>query len=336
VRSAVIGATESDLDAGSGQIVELLEYRSGSGDPGAVGPDTVGSCHLSLQVAPDGVGAVVRGPHHDRVLSQPELVEDVQDPAGEVVNLDQNVGPVPVLGLTHALRIGDRRIVHLRVRQVHVEGPPFIGAPGHEVDRRLGDPPVEPGPELRIVGGDYLMLLALFPRIDRLRLQRDLLGPGIRPGGHRGIREVRLHRPQDLVGGPGAPQRLVEPEVDRAALLGVATEVPLAPHSGRIARIGQRLSDCHFPARHPVLAGHGDRAGTGTDGMPAGQKRGAARRALRLDVKVQQPQTIGGELVDPGRRSAAEYAAAVAAELAPSEIVPVKNTMFGFPCPAMR
>jgi lactoylglutathione lyase len=41
----------ADLDAGSGQIVELLEYRSGSGDPGAVGPDTVGSCHLSLQVA---------------------------------------------------------------------------------------------------------------------------------------------------------------------------------------------------------------------------------------------------------------------------------------------
>jgi catechol 2,3-dioxygenase-like lactoylglutathione lyase family enzyme len=41
----------ADLDAGSGQIVELLEYRSGSEDRGSVGPDTVGSCHLSLQVA---------------------------------------------------------------------------------------------------------------------------------------------------------------------------------------------------------------------------------------------------------------------------------------------
>lgn len=41
----------ADLDAGNGQVVELLEYASPHGDRGAHGPDTVGSCHLSLQVA---------------------------------------------------------------------------------------------------------------------------------------------------------------------------------------------------------------------------------------------------------------------------------------------
>ncbi len=41
----------ADLDAQDGQIIELLEYRSAGGDPSARGPDTVGSCHLSLQVA---------------------------------------------------------------------------------------------------------------------------------------------------------------------------------------------------------------------------------------------------------------------------------------------
>jgi catechol 2,3-dioxygenase-like lactoylglutathione lyase family enzyme len=41
----------ADLDAGNGQVVELLEYRSPNGDRGACGPDTVGTCHLSLQVA---------------------------------------------------------------------------------------------------------------------------------------------------------------------------------------------------------------------------------------------------------------------------------------------
>lgn len=41
----------ADLDAGNGQVVELLEYGSPNEDRDAHGPDTVGSCHLSLQVA---------------------------------------------------------------------------------------------------------------------------------------------------------------------------------------------------------------------------------------------------------------------------------------------
>jgi catechol 2,3-dioxygenase-like lactoylglutathione lyase family enzyme len=40
----------ADLDAGNGQIIELLEYGSADGDGRAPGPDTVGGCHLSLQV----------------------------------------------------------------------------------------------------------------------------------------------------------------------------------------------------------------------------------------------------------------------------------------------
>jgi catechol 2,3-dioxygenase-like lactoylglutathione lyase family enzyme len=40
----------ADLDAGHGQIVELLEYASARGDGRAFGPDTAGRCHLSLQV----------------------------------------------------------------------------------------------------------------------------------------------------------------------------------------------------------------------------------------------------------------------------------------------
>jgi glyoxylase I family protein len=41
----------ADLDAGNGQLIELLEYRSKNGDGHALSPDTVGSCHLSLEVA---------------------------------------------------------------------------------------------------------------------------------------------------------------------------------------------------------------------------------------------------------------------------------------------
>jgi catechol 2,3-dioxygenase-like lactoylglutathione lyase family enzyme len=40
----------ADLDAGNGQIVELLEYASARRGDRPPGPDLAGSCHLSLQV----------------------------------------------------------------------------------------------------------------------------------------------------------------------------------------------------------------------------------------------------------------------------------------------
>lgn len=40
----------ADLDAGNGQILELLEYLSANGDGCAHGPDLAGTCHISLQV----------------------------------------------------------------------------------------------------------------------------------------------------------------------------------------------------------------------------------------------------------------------------------------------
>ncbi len=42
----------ADLDAGNGQILELLEYLSatGDGDGRAHRPDLAGTCHISLQV----------------------------------------------------------------------------------------------------------------------------------------------------------------------------------------------------------------------------------------------------------------------------------------------
>jgi catechol 2,3-dioxygenase-like lactoylglutathione lyase family enzyme len=55
--SAIIGvpgarARMADLDAGNGQILELVEYdpASRSGPGPRRGPNTVGSCHLSFQV----------------------------------------------------------------------------------------------------------------------------------------------------------------------------------------------------------------------------------------------------------------------------------------------
>ena len=68
------------------------------------------------------------------------------------------------------------------------------------------------------------------PGVDRLWFERDLRLPGIGGGGHRAVREVGLHRPQHLIGGPRAPHRLVKPEIHRAALLRVTAQMPLARH----------------------------------------------------------------------------------------------------------
>ena len=56
--------------------------------------------------------------------------------------------------------------------------------------------------------------------------------------------------------------------------------------------------------------------------MPAGQRRRSAGRALRLDVVVQQLEAFRGEPVDPRCPRATQHTTAVAAELAPAEVVP--------------
>ncbi len=175
-----------------------------------------------------GIGAVVGRPHHDRVVRDPQLVELVEDHAGEVVHSGEHVGPVPARGRPGVLGVGDRRDVDLCVRQVQVERFAVIFGSAHELGRPLGDLAVEPGPEPGVVGGDHLGLL-LLPGVDRLRFEADLRVAGAGCGGHRSVGEVRLHRPQDLVGGARAPHGLVESEVDRAPGAGVAAQVPSTP-----------------------------------------------------------------------------------------------------------
>ena len=199
------------------------------------------------------VGTVVGRPHDDRVVSHAELVELVEDHSGEVVHLGQDVGPVALLGLAGVLGVGDRRVVDLRVGQVQVERLAVARRAGHEVARPVGDLAVETGAPLGVVVRQHLGLGALLARVDRLRLDGDRGLPGVRsrrqllPFG-----EVRLHGPADLVCGARTPHRLVETEVDRAALLRIAAEMPLAPHTGRVARVRQRLRHRDLPTGQSV------------------------------------------------------------------------------------
>ncbi len=96
------------------------------------------------------------------------------------------------------------------------------------------------------------------PRVDRARLELDRCLPGVGLGRDLSVGEVRLHRPEDLVGRAGGPHRLVKAEVGRAALLGIAAQVPLAPHPRGVADVGQRpaivTSQRVIPSAPPVTS----------------------------------------------------------------------------------
>jgi catechol 2,3-dioxygenase-like lactoylglutathione lyase family enzyme len=49
----------ADLDAGGGQLLELIDYGSAPAEAAPQGPDAVGSCHVSIQVD-DLRGALAR------------------------------------------------------------------------------------------------------------------------------------------------------------------------------------------------------------------------------------------------------------------------------------
>src|SRR5262249_38966050 len=103
-------------------------------------------------------------------------------------------------------------------------------------------------------------------------------------------------------------------------------EMPLPPHPRRVARRRQRLRDGDLPPRHAIgAAGDRDRLRPRTDRMPARQKRRAARRALRLDIEVEKPRPLGGELVNPRCRRPTQHTTAVTANLTPPEVVPKED-----------
>src|SRR5690606_24556081 len=124
-----------------------------------------------------------------------------------------------------------------------------------------------------------------------------------------------------LVRGTRDAVPLVEPAVVRETAWLVA-EVPLAEERGGVALPGDDLPERALPGYQPLRQpGRHRLHRTGADRMAAGHQRRAGRHAVALDVEVQELQPLRRERVDPRRRRAAKLATAVAAGLAPAEIV---------------
>jgi hypothetical protein len=107
--------------------------------------------------------------------------------------------------------------------------------------------------------------------------------------------------------------------------------MPLAVVAGRVAGVRERFTDGHFPLRQTVGdAAKRHRMRAGTNRPSAGHETGAARRALRLHVRVQEAHAILGQRVDARRSCTTRDATPINPNLAVTEVVGQNENNVGF------
>ena len=168
-------------------------------------------------------------------------------------------------------------------------------------------------------------LLGLAPRLAGLALDgADDVAPHL----HRlGVveREVGVERRIGVRVGVEVVQRrvrhLVEAVRRRHRVVGLA-EVPLADLARAVAGLLEHAGQRPLGRRQPAaLTGERHRRHAAADRQPSRHRRGAAGRAARLSVERQELQALGGQPIEVRRGRAAVLAAAVAAEIAPADVV---------------
>ncbi len=118
----------------------------------------------------DVLGSVVAGEHDERVVRDPELVEEVEKHTEVAVELKQAVSPVALSGLALELLARDHRHVHQRMIEVDKERRSSRDGASDEVIRvrEVCDVAVAPDLECQLLalGDVWLALLDLYhPRL---------------------------------------------------------------------------------------------------------------------------------------------------------------------------
>ena len=114
-------------------------------------------------------------------------------------------------------------------------------------------------------------------------------------------------------------------EVVEAHVLGLGLDVlphvPLADGLGHVAGVGEQLRDRDLTLQPTALAVHRRTHQPVAHRQAAGHERRAAGRAARLRVAAREELALACEPVDVRRRRADRDPAAVAAEVAPADVV---------------
>ena len=264
-----------------------------------------------------GVWAIVGGEDKDGVVAHAQFVHGIKDLADAKIHFGQDIGKIAEAGPALEVWMRQHREVRLGHADIGVERLPGLHTALHEIDGAARNLSVNEAALFEVINFKIAALLA-FPTLhDVFRLDARFLEPDRR-------------RIEGFIGGARDAEPLVEPLTGGQPAL-VAAEMPLAEVAGAVTMAGEQLGNGDFPLRQSVkLAGERHGVRTAANGVASGQDGRAARRTLRLDVEVEQPRALGGELVNARRRRASKNAAAITADFAVAKVVHQDEDDVGF------
>ena len=253
---------------------------------------------------PAKLRAVIAAEQHQGVFCDPEFLDAVEHLPDTMVHFDHRIREIARTGLAGKIVMRQRREMQLGQRNVGKEPASLRDGPLTEVDRATGDFSVDQTAHLKVVDSE---------------LGRGFSSLCLHYDGYETHRRVEAERigEHTLVSRPGNAVPLVEAASVRQARVRVA-QMPLAKNSSCVALIGEQLRQRYLPRDDSCRA---RTESSRTDRMTLGHQSRSRRNTVAFKVEVEEAQPLLSQLVDAWRGSASQFAAAVAAQLTPSEIV---------------
>ena len=264
----------------------------------------------------EDLGAVVGRPHDDRVVDDAKLLEEVEQHAHHLVELDHAVGIDPEPGDAPGLGLQVREDVHAGRIEPDEEGATLrvrLADERHGLRQHLFVDRLHALPGQRSGVGDPLRAVGVREGVDDAT--RSVVALEVRVVGI--VLVLRLLLGVQVV---EVPEELVESVGGRQVLVAVA-EVVLAELPAAIAeRLEQRGDRGVLRLHAEVGTGQADLGEPGADGALAGDERGTSGGAALLPVPVGEERAFAGQPIDV-RRAIAHEAQVEAAGVAPADVV---------------
>ena len=250
---------------------------------------------------------IVTCPNDDGVIADAQLINGIEDLARSVIDLGQHISVVSVARL--GVEIGMRQRWQMRLSKGHVgeEGCVRLHITLHKVGGACNQLSVNCPAGRHVVFCDNAGLLSFDALHDVGHMANGRVELGV------ACIQRLIRRIWDAI-------PLVKPLVDRQTAWCIP-QMPLAEHAGRVSSCGKLLSDGFFPLCHPVQHSPHDFGRAGADGMAARHQCRTARRALGLDVEVEQTHAFDGQLIKAWRFGASQGPASVDTDFPPTEVI---------------
>ena len=260
------------------------------------------------------LGAVIAAVDDDGVVGNAELVELIEQDAEVVVEHQQAIAPLAVVAFAREFVAREHGEVHQRVIEIKEKRLARRYAALHEIETALLI--------FEIAGLFHLHGELLRPN----RFYAFALAALVHVRIAVALRNiVRVFKPHAFVVGAQRAVPLVKAVIRRPAAV-LRPDVPLPQTRRNVSGCGQNFGDGLLPPHNATrVAAQCNRMVAGADRIPPGHQGRTGWRALRFDDVMRQLDTLGGELVRALGVSAPEDPAAVATQLAHTEVIDMEE-----------